>query len=115
MRTKKSEVCPDCSVTPGDQHLDNCDVSRCTECGNQRISCGCRKGRYDIWTGEWPGVAECREYGWYAVLNPFGAGWVECEKDFPGARENLNRLHAGNCKWNKNLQKWVKKSENKKK
>jgi hypothetical protein len=43
------------------------------------------------WGGEYPGVAECRMRGWYAVLVP-GRGWRPCAPDIDGAHEDLNRL-----------------------
>lgn len=44
------------------------------------------------WTGIWPGVLECQEFGWYSKRNPSGPGWVPCEPDDPQASEDLNRL-----------------------
>lgn len=44
-----------------------------------------------LWSGEYPGTAECREYGF---LLP--DGW-----------EDLNRLTSGACTWNAVLGKWV--------
>jgi hypothetical protein len=61
-----SEHCPDCQACPGDSHKDGCDVARCTVCGWQRISCdhgNTGLGWGAIWTGEWPGDVEVREYG----------------------------------------------------
>ena len=59
------------------------------------------------WTGEWPGVAECREFGWYAKLGP--TGWESCGHDEEGARENLNRLRSGEAQWDRTAQRWVKR------
>ena len=62
--------CPDCGVEPGEQHDPNCDVSMCTSCGMQRLSCDCEDGETDIWSGIWPGIKEC--YDQRAVLpGPF--------------------------------------------
>lgn len=44
-----------------------------------------------IWTGEWPGVSECIEFGWYSKMTP-DRGWVRCDKDDPGSSPDLNRL-----------------------
>lgn len=57
------------------------------------------------WTGEFPGVAECREFGWYAKLVP-DQGWVTCEATDPDATENLNRL-ARKGRWDAELGRFV--------
>jgi len=49
--------------------------------------------RRTAWNGEWPGVAECREFGWYSKFIE-GRGWVRCDKDDPDATEDLNRLYT---------------------
>lgn len=55
-------VCPDCSANPGQRHLKNCDVERCSVCGGQRLSCKCIGHDKDFakWTGIWPGEAESK-------------------------------------------------------
>lgn len=60
--------CPDCNAAVGETHMDGCDVERCPVCGAQALLCGfC--GDEEVsrlpWAGEWPGHAECIEFGWY--------------------------------------------------
>jgi len=54
--------CPDCRVKPGTKHNRGCDVERCSQCGGQRLSCGCDPNLHDPafsrWTGFWPGSIE---------------------------------------------------------
>jgi hypothetical protein len=57
------------------------------------------------WTGEWPGLLECREFGWYAKLVP-GKGWQSCSKDDPQAHEDLNRLYY-DAVWSPELGRFV--------
>jgi len=57
--------CPDCNVKPNQQHIEGCDVARCTLCKTQRLCCDCEEGddgECDIWTGLWPGVEECYKH-----------------------------------------------------
>ena len=59
---KKLRNCPDCSVKPGEIHLINCDVERCSVCGRQRLMDDC-KGHdpaFSRWTGIWPGELEAK-------------------------------------------------------
>jgi hypothetical protein len=59
-RSKRS--CGDCGVEVGQQHDEGCDVARCTNCGDQRLSCGCIDvGEPEEWTGLWPGVKTAYE------------------------------------------------------
>lgn len=80
-------------------------MERCTVCKGQALSCDCEeeeRAGHDPekakWTGEWPGVLECQEKGWYAIMDPTGkistrsmGNWWPCTKDYPGAHEDLNR------------------------
>ena len=102
--------CPDCGVEVGQEHKDGCDVERCPECGHQRLSCGCETSRAPLlWTGEWPGLAECRAFNLYAILIP-GKGWTPCTKDTPGASEDLNSLMSRpNIVWDPDARRWREK------
>lgn len=48
--------CPDCGAGVGQPHKINCDIERCSICGQQRIGCNCEDhdpGR-SRWTGVFP-------------------------------------------------------------
>ncbi len=96
--------CGDCGVKPGELHIAGCDVERCAECGGQSISCDCDEPADERmpWTGEWPGVVECREYGFWCA----GPPWKPVPAGTPGATEDLNRLIIS-CRWDKEKQKFV--------
>ena len=81
--------CPDCAVGVGSRHRQGCDVARCSRCRGQHLFCGCPE-EAEPWAGEWPGIYECRELGFYA--RRVERGWARCEPEASGAREDLNRL-----------------------
>lgn len=123
-------ACNDCAAQPGEPHGDGCDVARCMAYGTQRIQCGpgsrlvphvglyggievtmvfdghdCGK---DVWSGEWPGVAECREWGWWACFVPYGdPSWRPCSPAHPGAVPDLNRL-VTEARWDRSAKRWVR-------
>jgi hypothetical protein len=105
--------CPDCGAEPGGEHNGGCDVERCPACGGQFLFCGC-DDRDEIprepWSGIWPGVLECREYGLWARRNPDGPGYIPCGPDDPGAGEDLNTLAAAGT-WNREKQRFEMKAE----
>jgi hypothetical protein len=59
------------------------------------------------WTGEWPGEAEAREYGFFCYWN---GHWTRCSADHPGARPDLTRL-IEECRWDSERQRWVQREE----
>jgi hypothetical protein len=106
--------CPDCGARPGTLHRAGCDVERCPNCGGQLFLslCGCpaRSQRRRLpWTGEWPGEAECREFGWYARLIP-GVGWVPCSPEDPNAGPDLNRLYR-EAVWDRRAGRFVQRQQ----
>ncbi len=96
--------CPDCDVAIGQPHED-CDVARCLQTGLSRLGCeedhDCGE---DVWTGRWPGDAECEEFGWYAV----GPPWRPCLPDTPGAEPDFNRLTTEG-RWDVEAKRWVRR------
>lgn len=115
---KPKPQCGDCGAYPGQQHSEGCDVARCLWTGDQRLKCtfddddddgfaeephDCGK---DIWTGRWPGEAECEEFGWWTRWTD--NGWERCGPDAPGARPDLNRLNGmQGASWNREAKRWV--------
>lgn len=57
------------------------------------------------WTGLWPGVEECREYGFWCKWVE-GQGWVPCGASDPEATENLTRLVLS-CTWDREKKRFV--------
>lgn len=105
------KICPDCGAKPGEQHLGSCHVARCMETGLQQLKCTIFGSQHDdcgkdIWTGLWPGEAECREFGWFAVYIP-DSGWQSCPPDAPDALPHLKRLRS-EATWDRESHRWVR-------
>ena len=107
--------CHDCGVEPGQPHVHGCDVARCLNCGSQAISCDCPEDVLgdDVWTGEFPGVEDCRRLGFWCYWDddaPAGRKWVRCGPEHPGAGPDLNRLLVsearGEARWDRGTQRW---------
>lgn len=93
-------TCPDCAVAPGARHEQRCDVARCSECGRQYLGCDCRMSQPTVWTGEWPGILECREFNLYTEP---GSYW--------GVMEDLNTLVSSPAfEWDRSLERYVRRA-----
>jgi hypothetical protein len=110
-----STHCPDCGVPVGALHILGCDVERCPLCGMQMLGCDCDPKKLRScsrlrWSGVGPGVAECREWGWFARLVPGSSGWSRCGPEEEGATEDLNRLYA-EARWDPERGQWQRPLE----
>jgi hypothetical protein len=113
-------TCHDCGARPGQYHQLGCDVERCPRCGGQLLQClmcGCVESDPDepwppplddreVWTGEWPGKQECREFGWYVKEAPGEQASVPCRTDDLEPREDLNRLRK-ESEWDRQEKRYV--------
>lgn len=68
-------------------------------------------GGFLPWAGIWPGVKECREFGWYSKFIP-NKGHIPCSIDDPEASENLNKIYSGACYWDKEKRRFVLRNDN---
>jgi hypothetical protein len=118
MQNLSTATCQECDAKPGELHQLGCDVECCSRCGHQLLLCehslGSEKPPPDNermpWSGEWPGVAECREFGWYAKINRAGPGWVTCAPDDEEAIPDLNRLRS-DAVWDRQRKRFVRKRD----
>jgi hypothetical protein len=115
MWDEDDEACYDCGVEPGESHKAGCDIARCLITGEQRLSCSddhdCGS---DVWTGLWPGEAECVEFGWWSkwIDGPDGRGhWEQTTADDPDREPDLNGLHTGETVWDRKAGRWVLRGE----
>jgi len=105
--------CHSCGAGIGVLHADLCDIAWCAAVGLQRYGLcdtahGCRTDpRRDCrtaWSGQHPGVDDCRRLGWYAVRTP--DGWMSAAPETPGAVEDLNRLISEGV-WDEEQQRYL--------
>ncbi|GGS59751.1 hypothetical protein GCM10010171_63410 [Actinokineospora fastidiosa] len=94
--TDPLERCPDCDVQVGEAHEydeydGGCDVARCLVTGHQRLMCDLDHDcGQDLWTGRWPGHADCERLGW--MIGP----------DLP----DLHRLYT-EAMWDPSTRLWI--------
>ncbi|MFE3182714.1 YgjP-like metallopeptidase domain-containing protein [Streptomyces violascens] len=97
-----TDRCPDCTTPPGALHADRCDIARCAITGFQRARCHPGNTCNTVWTGQFPGIPECAEYGFYCRPTP--DGYEPCNADDPGAMHDFNRLYR-ECRWDLSTQR----------
>jgi hypothetical protein len=114
--------CQDCGANPGESHGDGCDTALCLHTGRQRLSCDVGTAVFgwpethphddcgsQVWSGAWPGEAECEVFGWHSYFVPH-KGWLRCGPDYPEAGPDLNRL-VTEAEWNREARRWRRRGE----
>lgn len=94
---KNSDTCPKCHARPGNLHTNWCGLAVCAFTGLQRS--GCQHPSticLTTWSGRWPGMEECEEYGFY--YRPVDGRSEPCNADDEDTEHDLNRLYA-ECVW----------------
>jgi hypothetical protein len=120
---KRLEDCSECGAWPGDYHSLGCDGETCPYCGAPLIHClvagWCDLAVKDTpwppplddripWSGEWPGEAECRFFGWW--VQPHGKnGWRRCKEGDRGAMPDYDRLYS-ECEWDRMEKAFIPRS-----
>ena len=84
--------CHDCGAHPGEEHIDGCDIERCTECEGQRLACQCEDHEEyvkEIYRGipYEKAMLLAEENDLFCKWNN---GWVKCDRDDDGAMHDLN-------------------------
>ncbi|ATM24711.1 hypothetical protein SMD44_p10212 (plasmid) [Streptomyces alboflavus] len=98
--------CPRCHTAVGERHTATCDVALCRVTGHPRTHCGhVTNSCNSTWTGQWPGHAECIEYGFYTRIGPHG--YEQCGPGTPDALPDLSRLRD-ECRWDVRTQRMVR-------
>jgi hypothetical protein len=111
LKSEYREACPGCGSGLDELHSQYCDTARCAVTGNQLASCDAfneiqtHECENTKWTGYWPGVQECFEYGLFAWFWP-NVGYVPCGPDHPEAVCDLNALIM-NYRWDATTQRRV--------
>ncbi len=113
LESEYRETCPGCGTFINEYHSEFCDTARCGITGDQKFSCDtfnednheCENTK---WSGYWPGVKECFEYGLFSYFVP-NLGFVPCDPEHPNAVCDLNTLLVRYA-WDSNLQKRVPKN-----
>lgn len=97
--------CHDCGSKIGDTHSEGCDVARCKSCKLQRISCGCKDGGGDVWTGlmypRWHKA--CLDHNLWSCIMALTPDDLIVAIDYSDAVHNDPRVYPHNGKY-----KWIK-------
>ena len=103
------ETCPDCSVEIGQNHLNDCDVTRCKVHGVQLFKChlikeseNCMPTNFD---GYFPGTQEAIKREWYVFQNSENK-WEVCGPDHPEATPDINKV-IKELTWDSQLEKYI--------